>query len=440
MLLTHARIITNDQDQPFLEQGAILVQGDSIQDIGPEEELLKKYPDEERFDAQGRLVMPGMINAHTHIYSAYARGMAPSQPTTDFFTVLENLWWRLDRNLDLEDSELSAYITMIESIRNGVTTLIDHHSSPNHCAGSLFKLAEAAKKIGMRSDFCYECSDRDGERIFDEEVQENIDFIKAYNTDEQDLIHAHFGMHASFTLSQASMEKIAKAMQGLDAGYHIHVAEGIEDEYDSLKKYGKRIVNRLFDLGMLGPKTLAIHCVHASPEELQILKDTDTSLVHNPLSNMNNAVGVTPVVDILRRGIRLGLGTDAYTHDMFESMHVAKILQPSHLSDCTVGFGEALQMQFVGNPAICETIYKKPVGVLKKGAYADLICLDYKPFTPFGARNWQGHCVFGMYGRMVNDNMINGQWVMRDRKILTVDEDEIFARSMAKVPSVWKNM
>jgi len=146
------------------------------------------------------------------------------------------------------------------------------------------------------------------------------------------------------------------------------------------------------------------------------------------------------VLGMLSRGIRLGMGTDAYTHDMFESVKVSKILQSYRLSNPTVGFGQALQLQYEGNPAICAKHFKRPLGMLKPGAYADIITLDYYPFTPFGAANWKGHLLFGGYGRMTNDVMINGRMVMRDRRLLTVDEEEIFNRTKARAAEVWKNL
>ena len=440
MIIGNGRLVTNCEKNLYYEQGAVRVVGEIIEEVGSFEELKERFPEDEVIDVGGRVIMPGMINAHTHIYSSYARGMGVSRPTRNFPEILENLWWTLDRSLTTEDCELSAYTTYIDSIRNGVTTLFDRHASPHAAQGSLFVLAAAAGEIGIRGSFSMEVSDRDGEAITDAEIKENIDFIKAMNTDDQDMIKGMFGMHASFTISDRTMEKIAESMAGIDAGYHVHVGEGREDQYDSLQKYDCRVVERLLNWGILGPKSIAVHAVHVNGRELDILAETDTSVVHNPMSNMGNAVGATPVLGMLSRGIRLGMGTDAYTHDMFESVKVSKILQSYRLSNPTVGFGQALQLQYEGNPAICAKHFKRPLGMLKPGAYADIITLDYYPFTPFGAANWKGHLLFGGYGRMTNDVMINGRMVMRDRRLLTVDEEEIFNRTKARAAEVWKNL
>lgn len=440
MIIGNGKVITNNTENPYIENGAVLVKNNVIEKVGKFEDLKKNYPEEEVADVKGKFIMPGMINTHSHIYSAYARGMAVSKLTDNFFNILENQWWSLDRNLSLEDCKLNAYTTYIESIRNGVTTVFDHHSSPNAATDSLFTIAEAAKELGVRTSLCYEVSDRDGKDITKKEIEENVNFINAYKNDKEDMIKGLFGMHASFTISNETLYKIKEAMEGMDAGYHVHVSEGIEDQYDSLKKYGRRVLERLFDFGILGNQTIAVHCVHSNQRELEILKETDTNVAHNPMSNMNNAVGCPPIVSMVKQSIRVGMGTDAYTNDMFESMKVANILQSHHLCDPTVGFMETKALQFENNPAICKNYFNRELGVLKKGAYADIITVDYKPYTPINGENYFGHILFGMTGRMVNDTMINGKFVMKNREILPVDEDAIFAKSSERAAKIWPRM
>jgi len=440
MIIGNGKIITNDSFNTFIENGAIYIKDNVIEDIGNFTDIKNKYPDEELTDVKGRVIMPGMICAHSHIYSAYARGMSVSKPTADFFTVLENLWWSLDRKLTLEDVKLNAFTTYIESIQNGVTTLIDHHSGPNSVTGSLFAIADAALELGIRTSLCYEVSDRDGKDIALKAIEENVSFIKHCQNDDNDMIKALFGLHASFTLSNETMYKVKEAMEGLYDGYHIHVAEGIEDQYDSLKKYGRRVVERLHDFGILGEHTIAVHGVHTNQREIEILKETDTSVVHNPESNMNNSVGCPPVVSMIKQGLRVGLGTDAYTNDMFESMKVANILQSHHLCDPTVGFMETKKMQFENNPKILGKYFKKELGSLSKGAYADIITLDYDPLTPMNENNWFGHALFGMTGRLVNDTVVNGKFIMKNREIQTVDTKEIMRKSRERAKEIWPLM
>lgn len=440
MILGNGRVITNDEQGRVLSSGAVLIQGNEIREVGDFAELKERYPQEEVHDVGGRLIMPGMINAHSHIYSAFARGFAPKGPTQNFLQILENMWWHLDKQLTVEDTRYSAYGTLSESIFQGVTTLVDHHASPNHIQGSLSAIAEAAKDLGIRTSLCYETSDRDGEEAVAAGIRENADFIRQANADKSDMIHGLFGLHASFTLSDRTLERCREAAEGLDIGFHIHVAEGPEDEEDAVKNHDTRVVSRLDKFGILGPKTLGIHCIHANDEELDLLKATDTMVVHNPESNMGNAVGTSPVVKMLKKGLLVGLGTDAYTNDMFESMKVAKILQSHALSDPTVGFGEALNLQFQNNPRIMSRYFKKPLGTIKPGAYADVIVVDYDPLTPLTEKTWGGHVLFGLSGYMVKDTIINGRYVMRDRVLLTMDHPKLMAECRSKAQALWSRL
>jgi len=205
--------------------------------------------------------------------------------------ILENIWWRIDKVLNLDDTRMSAYATGLESVRCGVTTLFDHHASQNHVAGSLFAIADALQDIGLRSALCYEVSDRDGAETAARAIRENTAFIEHAAKDKTDMRKGMLGLHASFTLSDKTLEDCVAAMGGKNVGYHVHVAEGIDDLRDALKKYGKRVVERLYDAGILGEKTLAVHNVHINAAEMELLKATDTVVVHNPESNMSNAVG-----------------------------------------------------------------------------------------------------------------------------------------------------
>ncbi len=438
MLLHNLRLYTHDLSQTYIADGAILISGNEIADLGEASELLTKYPTEEKVDMKGRLVMPGLINCHTHIYSAYARGMSNSKPTRNFMEILENLWWALDKKLTLRDCRLNAYQTMIESIKNGVTTLIDHHASPYACPGSLDELATAALDLGMRCDFCYELSDRDGKEKRDQGIAENVRFIERLKQQPEDLLRAHFGLHALFTLGDESMKLIADAVHRTGASIHCHCAEGIDDENDSVSKYGSRVIERLAHYDLLRQNDLVVHLCHVSAREMDLIADKGAIALHNPQSNMGNAVGRTPVEQLLKRGILVGLGSDAYTNDMLVSMANAKTLLSHDLADPTHGFAEAAKLLLQNNPEIASRIYGKRLGVIEKGALADLVAFDYTAFEPLNEKTIYGHLIFGFTGRMCVDSMINGKFVMRDRQILGVNEQEIAKESCARAKEIWQ--
>lgn len=441
-LIGNGRLITQNADAPYFEDGAVVVDGNEILDFGTTADMKAKYAGAEFYDAAGRVIMPGLICAHTHIYSAFARGLSLPQkePNKDFMDILVNQWWRIDKVLDEADNRYSAYSTGLESVRNGVTTIFDHHASQFHVEGSLFAVNEALEDIGIRRSLCYEVSDRDGKEICDQAIRENIAFIDAAAKDDTDMSKGMLGIHASFTVSPETLEKCVDAMGSRNAGYHVHTAEGIADLYDSLKKYGKRVVERLHDAGLLGEKTLAIHDIHINAGEMDILKATNTMAVHNPESNMGNAVGCSAALQMLDKGILLGLGTDAYTQDMFESLKVANIIHKHHLCNPSVGFMESMDMLFKNNAAICGRFFKKPLGTIAKGAYADVIVVDYIPHTPLNANTIAGHIMFGMMGRNVDSTMINGKFVMRDRVMQTVDEQAVLAKAREQSADFWKRV
>ncbi|MBW3086998.1 putative aminohydrolase SsnA [Austwickia sp. TVS 96-490-7B] len=439
MIIGNGPVITQNPQQPFLEHGAVRIDADTIIDVGPDQQMRAAHPEEEYVDVAGRVIMPGLINAHNHAYSHYARGMAPSEQGRDFVDVLEKMWWKLDRLLTLDDVEINTMTTFIEGIRNGVTTQFDHHSSPHAVTGSLHTQADVCRRLGVRASLCYETSDRDGADIFAASVAENVDFMRAVNGPDQDLIKGLFGLHAAFTLSQQSLETCAAAATDVPGGFHVHTAEGPGDEPHSHRQHGRSIVERFHDTGILGPTSLAVHCVHIDDHEWEILQATDTPAVHNPMSNMGNAIGAAPITHALNRGALIGLGTDAYTQDMLISASVAKILQSHHLGDPTVGFGEALTV-LTNNAHIAARHFRRPLGILTAGAYADIITVDYQPHTPMNSTNTGGHLLFGMTGRQVTDTMVAGRWIMRDRIIQTVDEAAWCARSRENAPRIWARM
>ncbi len=441
LLIGNGRVITKDEANPYLENGAVAIDEGVIKEVGTTQAMKVKYPQAEWLDAKGKVIMPGQINSHMHIYSAFARGMASKGPSPkDFQDILENLWWRLDKGLTLEDTRYSAYTTLIDCIKNGSTMVFDHHASPYAVEGSLFTMADVARELGIRMSLCYETSDRDGEEIARQGIKENTDFIRHANTSDQDMVKGMFGMHAAFTLSNKTLEESAKAMAGLPAGYHIHVAEGMEDLRSSLANHGQRVVERLYDYDILGEKTIAVHCIHVNEHEMDLLADTKTQVVHNPESNMGNAVGCSPALHMMAKGINVGLGTDGYTSDMFESLKVANIIHKHHLCNPSVAWGESSQMLNENNRKIAAQYFSREAGVLKPGAFGDVIIVDYDPLTEMNGNNANSHILFGIMGRSVTHTIIGGKILMKDRVLLGIDEEAIFAKSRELASQLWNRI
>lgn len=441
IIIGNGRLVTRNDATPFVENGAVVVDGNVIVDYGTTADMKSKYDGADFYDADSKLIMPGLINTHHHIYSTFARGMFLEGPRNEsFFDILENLWWKVDKVLNLEDVKYSAYPIYIDCVKNGVTTIFDHHASQMHIEKSLFTLAELAEEVGMRGTFCYEVTDRDGVEATDAAIKENVDFIKWANTQESDMVKGLFGIHASATVSDETLAKCVKEMGDLDAGYHIHVAEGIQDLENSKKLYGKRVVERLYDAGITGPKSIFVHSIHTNKREHEILASTGTAVVTNPESNMGNAVGRTPIEKLLEAGVVTGLGTDGYTSDMYESWKSLKTLHSHDLVDSNFGWGEGPQMLFNNNREIAGRYFEKPIGIIEKDAYADIVVVDYDPITPLHAGNVDGHLLFGVCGKNTVTTMINGQFVYLDRQVVNVNEKELNKKSREQALDFWKRV
>jgi len=440
LLIGNGRLITRGEQNQLIENGCAAVDGTLIKEVGGTKELKAKHPGAQFVDARGGVIMPGLINAHNHIYSAFARGLSIKGPAPkNFLEILEGLWWTIDRHLLLEDTRWSAMATYLDCIQNGVTTVFDHHASYGGIRGSLFEIAAAAKELGVRTNLCYEVSDREGAEKAREALRENTEFIHFVMDDTTGIVKAMMGLHASFTLSDSTLS-LCRENTPEGIGFHIHVAEGLDDVYDSLKQYGKRVVNRLFDHGILESNTIAGHCIHVDGIEMDIIKQTGTVVVHNPESNMGNAVGIPPCMEMMRRGILLGLGTDGYTQDMLESEKVANLIHKHELRDPGAAWGEVPQMLFANNAAIASRSFGTKLGALEPGAAADIIISDYDPPTPIDIDNCDSHILFGMSGRSIVTTIINGIVKMKDRELISIDAEAILAKSRERAADLAKRI
>lgn len=442
LLVENGRVVTRSNANPYIEDGAVAIDGTKIVAVGGREELRRAYPEATRLDAHGGLIMPGLINCHTHIYSGLARGLAiKGCNPTNFLENLEQQWWNIDRHLTLDGTRACAYVTMMESFRNGVTTIFDHHASFRQIPGSLFAIKDVAQELGMRACLCYEVSDRDGKQKLQESIQENADFARWAAAQDSDMIAAMFGGHALFTLPDEALDAMVQANDGL-TGFHVHVCEGMNDVYDSAQKHGCTSIHRLLDHGILGEKTMLGHCIHITPADMDIVAETHTKIVNNPQSNANNAVGTAPVLEFFKRGITVTMGTDAYTHDMLQSLKAFVPLQRLNSALPNVAWGEAMTMLFKNNAEVANMYFStkpqgKPLGVLEPGAAADVAVFDYPAPTPLGADNIDGHILFGVEGHDCRTTIVNGRVVYRDRELVDCDKEKIDAFVMQQAKELW---
>ncbi len=440
MLITNATLVTWERPNRILEDQAVYLAGDRIHEIGPNAKLEKLYPKTKRINAGGQIVMPGSICSHTHFYSAFSRGLAiPGRAPKDFPEILEKLWWPLDKSLLDEDIRSSALISLVDAIKHGTTTLIDHHSSPNAIDGSLDILADAVDKSGLRAVLCYEVSDRDGPEKATAGIKENLRFIKRLTASPHPRLAGTFGLHASLSLSGATLQACRSAVPP-ETGFHIHVAESDADEWDSLNKADLRVVDRLKKHEILGPRTIAAHCVHVDTREIEILAESKTWVSHQPRSNMNNAVGVAPVESMMRAGVPVCLGNDGFSNAMWEEWKAAYLVHKVWDRDPRSMSGTAVvEMAIYHNAALASLFFPTaPIGQIIPGAAADLIFVDYEAPTQLTTDNLAWHILFGFQPGMITTTIAGGKLLMKDHELLTLDEKKIAARARELAPKVWK--
>lgn len=441
MLITNARVATLGPEPRLIEDGALYLDGDKIVAVDTTAALRARYPEAERFDAGGQLALPAPLCGHTHFYGAFARGWAyPGPAATRFGEILERLWWRLDKLLTPEDVRYSALVCLADAIRHGTTTLIDHHASPFAIPGSLDMIAAEVLRSGVRASLCYEVTDRDGEALAQAGIAENVRFLRRMRTHPHPQLAASFGLHASLTLSEATLAAAVAAAEGLETGFHIHAAEGIEDVEDSLRKSGRRVIHRLHAAGILGPRSIVAHAVHVDESEMEVLADTGTWVTHQPRSNMNNAVGTGQVERLLAHGVKVALGNDGFSNNMFAEMKAAYLVHKLAQQDPRAMPGDLVfRLAFDANAQLARLFWPQTtLGVLEPGATADLILVDYHPITPLSAGNLPWHFLFGYEASMITTTISAGRVLMRDRQVLTLDEEEITARSRELAAKLWQ--
>ncbi|MFH1681287.1 MAG: amidohydrolase family protein [Candidatus Eisenbacteria bacterium] len=428
VVLSGGTVLTLDASNRVLHPGAVRVEGDRITDVGPADDV--PTAGAERIDARGTVLLPGLFNAHTHLYSTLARGLAPLGPApSSFREILERLWWRWDRLLDDEAVARNAEAGLIESVRRGVTAVNDHHSGPNAIASSLDRIAEAALAIGVRVALGYEVSDRDGAEARDAGLEENRRFALRAADEAHPLLTATIGAHASFTLSEETLGQLASLMAEVGRPVHIHVDEGPEDAEDARARGHRSTVARLARAGIVREGTLVVHAVHADAEDIDILARAGVFVVHNPRSNGANAVGRAPLGAFLRSGVRLAVGTDGMSGDPAADAAVAGAVHRMAERDRSIPFDLPFRLAWEGNVWLAGSLFGKRMGALAPGYAGDVVAYRYDPPAPIRPESVAAHWQLGIASLPAEHVVVGGEPVLVDRRFLKIDEEEVLERA-----------
>ena len=429
IVLKDARLA--DIDPLRVELGSLRLEGGRIAERGS----VSTKPGDETVDCGGCVVLPGLVNGHTHLYSALAVGM-PAPPTApqNFREILEFVWWRLDRALDAESIEISARIGALHALRCGTTTLIDHHASPNHIEGSLDLIERGVADVGLRGVLCYETTDRHGAEGAAAGLKENARYLRKALDRGEPQFAGLVGAHASFTLEDATLDQLAALASEWRAGVHIHVAEDPCDDADARRRRGVPLLDRLEKHGVLRPEAVFAHCTHLDARAVARVNEIGATVAHNARSNMNNAVGYSPVAAF--QGPVL-LGTDGIGADLFAEAKAAWLISRHERAGLA-------PTRIVGMLAAAARRASASLGVtlgqLSPGAAADVVVTDYAPFTPLTSDNLAGHLLFGLGSERVRDVIVGGRWRLRDRVAVERDEHADHAHARSAAQELWRRM
>jgi len=421
----------------------------SIVEVG--KDLAKKYPNAKR--VTGAYLSPGLVCSHTHLYSALARGMLVDiEASKDFAHQLKNLWWRLDRAIDPAILEYSALAGCADAAMCGVTSLVDHHAGPEAIDGSLTTIRKAYEEIGIRGLLCYETTDRNGMDGAKAGVRENVRFAKEVDairaSGTKPLVEAAIGGHALFTIGEDTLAAMAEAASSTGRGVHIHAAEDKYDAVDSRHRFGRDLAARLDRAGLLGPKAIVGHGLFLTESEIELMNERDVFLAHNARSNVNNSVGYNA---LLAKHRNVVLGTDGMGADMLEEFKFAYFRHrefqgpwwPGDFLACLDRGNRLLERYFARDwtaaPEAAKSGAAPFFGQVKAGSPADLVLWDYEPPTPLVGENIGGHIAFGLSSRSVRSVMVNGKFIVEDRKP-AFDSSRIAAGAREQASRLWKRM
>lgn len=417
-------LMTMDSNYGILKDGALVIEKDKIVAVGPYDTIKKEYGSEDVIDKSKSIVIPGLISSHNHMYGILSHGMPILNAPSSFIGFLEDFWWPFVENvLDKEMIYWASKMAAIEMIKTGTTMHSDILEAPNAIPGALDEEAKATEEVGIRSILSFEATERISPENGELGIKENLEFVRSRNN-KASLTRGMFCIHTTFTCSPEFLKRVRKIANEFDVGIQLHLEEGAYEGMYSLIHYRKLPVELYEEIGFLGPDVLASQCVHTKPHEIEILKKYDVKISHMPVSNCEVGGGIAPIPEFLKTGLKVGLGTDGYVVDMFDVMRFAFLIHKANKQDASVMPADVVfKMATIDNARVLRM--EKEIGSLSPGKKADITILDPNLPTPINENNLYAQLVTFGTGALVSDVIIDGRFVMRDRKITTVNENEV---------------
>ncbi|HJM29171.1 MAG: amidohydrolase family protein [Acidimicrobiales bacterium] len=426
-------LITSAEQLPRQSSG-VRVMGNKVVDVASNKELQKNYPEDDVIDASENILLPGFVNAHTHLYGVLAHGIPLDNPPEGFWEFLKDYWWpKIEDSLDQEMIAVATKWACVEMLQSGTTTFYDILEAPNSLPGGLLIQRDVIKETGLRGILSFEATERSGERIAQMGIEENLVLHEA--TKEDDLISAMMCLHTTFTCSKEFISQAFQKAEESGLGFHVHCNEGTHEGVWCEENHSKRPLELYEDLGVTNTKFIASQCVHLSEKEKEILERNEIKVTHMPLANCEVGGGIAPIPELLDQGITIGLGSDGYINDFYEVMRGAFLVHKARLRDPGVMSAQnVLEMATFGG---AKALGLTNVGKLNEGFSADLQIIDAKFPTPVTAENIVEQVILWRNSAHVKDVMVAGKWLVRDKQVLDIDKEAVRTALHEQAKRLW---
>jgi cytosine/adenosine deaminase-related metal-dependent hydrolase len=371
VILNAGTLVTMNDEREVRQEVHVVVEGGEITAIED------GFVSDADVDARSEVVIPGLVNCHTHMYALPIRGAPLSAAPESFYEALVDIWWNVDEAFTEEDARLSALGSCKEMLESGVTAFCDNYSGPNTLPGGLEAVAEGVDRTPIRGLITFEQTARNSEEQAIEGLDENREFVQEVE-DKYDRVEGHYCLHTLFTNTEDVVKETVASARDDDRPIQIHLEEGLVDVHRAIEDYGKRPVPALADMGFFDAEVIAAHCVHSTDSEIETLAEHDVAVAHNPYSNINNAVGIANVEKMEAEGMTIGIGDDGWDPDMFETMrsavgiHKLKKNNPSGFD-----MAKALEWATIGSAEVMGMA--EDIGSVEVGKRGDLVTLDLGP-------------------------------------------------------------
>ena len=439
ILVKGGLVVTVDSEDRIFRNGSVYVEDNIIKEVGPATEVGEKEG-AEVIDASGKVVIPGFVSCHNHLYSSVVRSIPASgfdNVDFSFISWMERFWLPLlEDRVTQEQMYVGTLANMIEHIRSGMTTTTDTAEGSYALPGALDAVDKAAMESGMRAVLSFETTGRISEENARLGLEENVNFIKKAQA-RNNRVTGRIGVHTTFTCSTELLQKVCATADEIGAGVMMHMADDRYHVYDTTRRFGLRPTAYLEDIGFLRPDLILFHCSYLDPwKDPAIFKKYDVKIAHNPESNA--IFGFWPdMMPFITAGVTVGLGTDGQTHSMFEIMRTAQMIHRIKYEDLEMlPDQQMLRMATIEGAKVLQM--EDQIGSLEVGKKADIVLINDRSTVPLFEVNVANYLVGTCERVDVSTVIIDGQVVMEDGEFLLVDEDEVRAKTQAEAVKLWK--